>query len=68
MESNPSATIMPFCELLRSFVIDETRKVKFLYNIIRFPLRRKTTIQLKYTEKHTKRVRLHVSQTYDTPS
>ena len=24
--------------LLRSFVIDKTRKVKFLYNIIRFPL------------------------------
>ena len=48
---------MPFCELLRSFVIDKTRKVKFLYNIIRFPLRRKTKIQLKNTEKHKKKVR-----------
>ena len=36
MESNPSATIMPFCELLRSFVIDKTRKVKFLYNTIQY--------------------------------
>jgi hypothetical protein len=29
---------MPFCELWGCFVIDKTRKVKFLYNIIRFPL------------------------------
>ena len=56
---------MPFCELLRSFVIDKTRKVKFLYNIIWFPLWRKTTIQLKYTEKHKKK---GASLTYDTPS
>ena len=45
---------MPFCELWGCFVIDKTRKVKFLYNIIRFPLWRKTTIQLKYTETHKK--------------
>ena len=48
---------MPFCELWGCFVIDKTRKVKFLYNIIRFPLWRKTTIQLKYTETHKKKVR-----------
>jgi hypothetical protein len=29
---------MPFCELWGCFVIDKTRKVKFLYNMIRFPL------------------------------
>ncbi len=48
---------MPFCELWGCFVIDKTRKAKFLYNIIRFPLWRKTTIQLEYTETHKKRVR-----------
>ena len=46
---------MPFCELWGCFVIDKTRKVKFLYNIIRFPLWRKTTIQLEYIETHTKK-------------
>ena len=56
---------MPFCELWGCFVIDKTRKVKFLYNIIRFPLWRKTTIQLEYTETHKKK---GASQTYDTPS
>ena len=46
---------MPFCGLWGCFVIDKTRKVKFLYNIIRFPLWRKTTIQLEYIETHTKK-------------
>ena len=33
-----SGITMPFCGLWGCFVIDKTRKVKFLYNIIRFPL------------------------------
>ena len=60
-----SGITMPFCELWGCFVIDKTRKVKFLYNIIRFPLWRKTTIQLEYTETHKKK---GASQTYDTSS
>lgn len=56
---------MPFCELLRSFVIDKTRKTKFLYNTIRFPLVKKDYDPAKiYRKTHKK----GASQTYDTPS
>lgn len=56
---------MPFCELWGCFVIDKTRKVKFLYNINKIPFVKKDYDSTRIYRNTQKK---GASQTYDTPS